>query len=239
LESVYGETISPNKALLLGVITIREDEGIENSGGQSGGGSSEEGSSGGQSSSSEQNTKKLANLGNAIIIKDGKKVLDLSFDQMFALSWGRNRKEFGVLELRDYSDNVFTNADLNFYVFKNKAKLKTKFENGIPICEVSISPELMLNETSQDIVNKEFYKSTYHLDSDSVLISNINKRIGSDFSESLKTTLANNIDILDVYDIFYSNNNKEFKNYLANLENPDDYVLGVEFRINVETKIVE
>lgn len=244
LERIFAETLSPNKITILAKLTLEEDEGIENEMDQSssnGGESGEtEGSSGSSNSSdsSLQTDKKLINTGDNIIFKEGKKIFELTYEEMFDYSWGKDRNFFGTFELRDYSDNIFTNSDITFFIFKSTVKLKTKFENGTPICDISINPELMLNEVNQESINQQFYPKTLHLDS-SQIIKNINKKIGMDFSKVFKKTLGYNIDLLDVYDIFYSNNNKDFKAYLATLEDEDDYISRIEFRINVEAKIIE
>ena len=243
LEKIFSESLSPNKIAMIGSLTLKEDEGIKDDGEQSSGGSgggTGEGETGGGSSSSgqQQNNKKLANTGDTTIFKEGKKIFSISYKEMLDFSWGKNRRFFGTFELKDYSDNIFTKADLTFFIDKSNVKIKTKVENGTPICNISINPELILHEVIQKSVEEKFYPKTFHLD-DSQIIKNINKKIGMDFSKVLKKTIDYNADLLDVYDIFYSNNNKDFKKYLETLEDEDDYLSKIEFRINVDAKIVE
>lgn len=244
LEELYSKSLSPSKSLLLGVVTMKEDAGIEISGGGSGesGSSGDEsilgGSGGSGGSPSSSSKKKIANEGDAIILKDGKKVLDLKYEDMFSLNWGRTRKDFGLLELENYSDNVFTNANISFFVYQNNAEIKTRFENGKPICEINIKPRLMLNEIDQENVNEEFYKKTYHL-TEHQLAYNLNKTIELDFSRVLKRMIENGVDILGFYEKFYSRNTTEFKEFLATLEDPETYISKIEVHIKADAVIIE
>ncbi|MDD4110450.1 MAG: Ger(x)C family spore germination C-terminal domain-containing protein [Clostridia bacterium] len=240
LERIFSETLSPNKVVPLNILTLEEDEGIESEEEQftEGGDSEEESSEESSSSSSSESNKKLVNTGNVVIIKEEKKVFELTYDEMFDFNWGKQRDNFGLLKLRDYSDNIFTNADVSLFIFKSNAKIKAKFQNGTPICEISINPELMLYEVNQENQTEDTYSQTFHLET-SQIIESINEKIGMDFSKVLRKTLEYNVDLLDVYDIFYSNNNKDFKEYLATLEDVDDYLSKMQFSINVDAEIVE
>jgi hypothetical protein len=244
LEQLYGKTFSPSKTALIGKVTLKEDVGIEISEDgasgnqeQSGGGSGGESSSSGSGGSSTQK-KKFANEGDMVVLKNGRKVLDIKYEDLFNLNWAISRKDFGIFEFENYNDSVFTNAKISLFVYQNNADIKTKFENGKPICEIHIKPKLMLNEINQDMINQYFYSKTFHA-SYKEFIENANKKISLDFSKSLKKTIDENIDFLDLYEMFYTNNTEEFKEFLKHLENPDDYISKIEIRINVDTAIVE
>lgn len=243
IEELYAESLSPNGDIILSVIKLKENDGLglesEQSQGSSSADSLESQSGGGtNSSSSNGKNKKLVNEGDAIVLKKGKKVMELSYNEIFSLFWGKDRMDFGVIELDNYNDKICSNAKVGLSIFDNKVKFKTKFEGEKPICEILIKPRLILSEISQDIITKDFLNETYHID-DEMLRKALDKKIGFDFSSILRKTIENDVDVLDVYEIFYTNNTKNFYKLLNNLENPDKYISEIEFRIKVETSIFD
>ena len=245
LEEIYSASLSPNETILISFITLEKNEGLDlqnslEENGQEGESSNPENQSSEEQSSNSENkdNKKIMNKGNAIVLKKGKKIMELDSKEVFDLSWGETFKDFGVVQLNNYSSNVFTNADISFYIFKNRAKIRTYFEGDLPVCEISIKPKLTLDEVEQEQLNIDFYRQTYHLGSHEILNA-LNTKIGKDFSKALQKMIENKCDIFDIYERFNANNTKNFKKFLRNFEEVDDFLSSVEFRINVKTTLVE
>ena len=63
----------------------------------------------------------------------------------------------------------------------------------------------------------------------------IEHKIKQEFSSALKVLKDNNADAVGAYDILYAQNKKEFKKYLKSLENKNDYLKNVSFRVIVNS----
>lgn len=244
LEGLFSQSLSPSKCLLLSKITLEEERGLEleedksqGSGGGSGEGGESEG--GGQSSGGEsEKPKKLVNLGDAVILKEGKRVLDLTPEETTALLWGNSREDFGIVKISNYNDDKFTDADITLFVFRNEPEIKTKFFGEKAVCEFNIKTKLTIYEVNQELINYKFYKETYRFKTDNISEASCQK-IGTDFSSMLRVMIENDIDIFDIYENFDANHTRKFRKLLSNLENPDEYLKSIEFVINVDVEIME
>lgn len=237
LEEIYAASFS-SKVVLMSFVTL-EEEGLDSQT------PSEEDNLDSDSPSSEETQssqpekkKRIANKGAVIILKNGKAFLELPFAEVFALAWGGNINDFGLVQLIDYNNEIFTDAKLSFFVFRNNAKIKTKFDGDLPVCEINISPRLVLDEVEQEQLNYDFYHRTYNLGSHGI-IEDLNAKIGKDFSSILRKILENKCDIFDFYENFNANHTKKFQKFLKDFEEVDDFLTKIEVRINVSSTLIE
>jgi hypothetical protein len=238
LEKVFSETFSPSKCSLLNIITLKEEgDGLNitsdnSSSGANSSESNEGGGSGGQGSQSNIQNKKIVNDTSAVVLKAGRKIMNLSPEESKSLRWARHENNYGDLFIKNFTDKNFTNSDLAFTVLKNDVQFKAKFKGSKPICEIVINPKLFLVEVNQTKLDRGIYVST-----ETKATPEMDRAIKFEIGQSLASILSklrdNNVDLLSIYELFDSNKTTQFRNYLKSLDNEDDYLAGIDIEITV------
>ncbi len=240
VESIYSASFAPNKSSILMNIEL-EEEGIDIGGSPTSGSSSGDliGETPGSAGSGEESggaKKKLANKGTAVVLKEGKKIMNLSTDDVKNLNWMKKSNNSVSLTLKNYSDENFTNSTLTLLALKNKVKFNPHFENQNPVLNILIMPEMGIVEVNQELIDKNIYVSKYKFATDKML-EVVKNRIITQTRSVLDKLVANNADILSIYQKFDSKDTRQFERYLNSLENRDDYLRDIEINIDVSLLI--
>ena len=227
-EDFYKGTLGPQKVSFLPVFDLDEDYGLSSS---SSGGEGEGQSQGGQSSSQ----KKIVNTGEAVILKDGKKVCRISSEDVknINLMLGNYSKSF--LTIKDFEGVLYKNSDLCFEIFGNTTKSKVVFQNGVPVVNLSVKMELALAEVISEggvvteNTNIEMLKSE-----DLVVIENSIRR---DVADGLATLRANHVDLANFYTKIYNADRVKFESFLDGLPEGEDYLNNIVVKANISIKL--
>lgn len=235
LIELFNQYLSPSKCSLIG--TIDTEKKSSTSGGQSGSSQSDVQSmpsSSGQSSSSNGETPSIfKNEGSAIVVKDGKKLLSLTNEEIIKINWLDPGAQKGVVKIENFTNEILTETEISLEEISKKLNFKPKIVNNSPVLEVDIH----LESRVETIKNKdgEIYTShkNYYTPS---LIEAINNKIKQDVADALELLKEYNFDIWNIYNIFNNANHTKWKEYLNTLENKDNYIQKLEIITNVFTE---
>ncbi|MBE7076109.1 MAG: hypothetical protein E7375_03505 [Clostridiales bacterium] len=225
LESFFKGYFGPTKVSLVPLLSIIKDEtGV----GVSASGSDDSGQS---SSGSGQTEGEIVNNGDTLVFKEGKRVLMLDGLDMKIIQLIKGDFKTGSFVLENYSDDIFTNAELGFEMLENKIHYKVVYENNIPIfmVESELTMELAEIENQGVVVEKnvEFMKFTDQMKNAVIL------KIKNLMAEGIELMRDNQIDLIDFYTIMHNSDPKAFSKFLSSLENEEDYLSQMVFKINV------
>ena len=232
LEAFYKSYYSENSSSVLSLVKLVEEEqgvSINESSEQSG--QDQESASGQTKKESE---KLIDNDGSSVLIKNGKLLQKLSPSQTRGLEWVDKVSVSGFLEVENVSTENLDNAKLTFEVRNKRVKYSSWFQNKMPVILIDINVDLELVEVYQN--EKEINNfNTTNVYINKEVASLIEHKIKQEFSSVLKILKDNNADAVGAYDILYAQNKDEFKKYLKTLEDENDYLKNISFRIVVHS----
>lgn len=208
------------------------ESGGSGSGGNSGGNSGGESGGSGGSDSEGQNKadKKIANRGDAAILKNGKKVQVVDEKTVQGLNIINPKARGQAIKIYDVSNEDFNNATLTYAVRNKNVKTTLKMQNGVPIFAADVNLGLELVE----IDGKE---SDLKLNSEyTVLSKDISDKIEAyckeQFSHTLKALRKNKSDLIRV-SLLMQTSGDEFKNFYEKLEEKEDILNEIVFQLTV------
>ena len=234
LEAFYKSYYSENSASVLSLVKlVGEDEGGISTGQTSGQNSNQDSSSNIGVQEKEKN-KLIDNDGSSVLIKDGKMLHKLSPSQTRGLEWVDKVSVTGFLEIENVTTEDLEDAKLTFEVRNKRVKYSSWIQDNTPVILIDVNVDLELVEVFQN--NKKISS----FDATNTFINKkisdlIEHKIKQEFSSALKVLKDNNADAVGAYDILYAQNKKEFKKYLKSLENKNDYLKNVSFRVIVNS----
>ncbi len=224
-DTFYHGLYGPTKVSLIPCLSVEEmDEGLSVAVTDAPSGS---GSSGG----SEQQSKDILNNGDTYVLKDGKLVLKIDGNDLSNINYFLNDSRSGTIEIDNFSDENFTDANLVFEILSKETKNKVVFENDIPVFCVNTNISLNLTEvqSQQSRVenNVEFFKIT------DTALREIEKSVKKSMTDALTLMRENQVDIVDFYTKIANAHPFKFKNFLQKLEDPEDYLNHIVFKVSV------
>ena len=232
LETFFKDYLSDSNSLLMPIVSIEDSESSSSSGG--GGSDSEDSGSSSSSSSGESSTKKkLRCEGRAAIVKKGIKVREPSKEELDGYNYLGKNVEEGNIHISNVTDENFTNGDLDFQIFNKDVSKKVKFDGENPYCEIKVDFVLKLSKASSETYNTQSLDSTKQYVTPEVK-QKIEEEVGGCISLVLSEIKANNTDTLYIARDFNRFQHSKWKKYLSNLENEDEYLQGIDFRVSLE-----
>ena len=227
-ETFYKGIYSPTNTELVSFITLTSEDkegiSIQTAAQNSAGGGSGEGQSG-----QEEEKKKILNDGQAILCKDGREVYKLDKEEMKHLNFLKGDFKSGSIIIENFSDNVFTNAELTFEIFENKLNTQVAFENGIPVVYINSKIFLKLSEAKQTerLINENVdFKNISN-----EAIKAIEFKIKEYMQDGIRIMRENKADIINLYTTIYNKFPKEMSEFLDRLEDRDDFLNFVVFKV--------
>ena len=202
--------------------------------GSSGGGSSDSSGgvpSGGKLPAGEEN-KYLSNNGDTAIFKKGKLVAILNSNEMRGFNSLNNSAQRGLVVLNNVTDDVLTNADVSLTKRGEISTYTLSFKNGKPVILYNLKYKVRVEQILQDNKSVEILQGY-----NDYITSGVQKAF-KDFVLESSANAVNiskklNVDCLGIYDKFSKFKPKQWQEYLNSLENPEDYIQGVQFYVNV------
>lgn len=208
------------------------------SGGGNGGGNSsgeEGGSAGGEQSSGVQSQakQKIVNNGDALLLKEGRKVEVLNEKAVQGLNI-TNPKAIGqLIEIQHVTNQDFEDAQLTYAVRKKQVKTALKMENGNPIFSISATLGVELIEVIGS-------KSDMKLNSlFTILTPEVSSKIEAyckeEFTNALKIIRKHKADVLGLT-LLMQTSGSEFKDFYDNLEDKEDILNHINFQLTIRCK---
>lgn len=233
-ETFFKGMFGPTKVSLVPFLSINDTEGgisVASGGEQSGGQESSNGGGQNSSTTSGQN-EEIVNSGDTLIFKDGKVKTMLTGLDMKKINLIRGDYTTGSIEIKDYTDEIFDHAKLIFEIFGKSIQYKVKYENGIPIFYINTQMTLALSEVENEkgMVerNVEFFVI------DQKCVNALENKIRRSIADALEIMRDNQTDIVDFYTFMNNSDKKAFNNFLDSLEDRDDYLNKIVFKIGVD-----
>ena len=233
IESFYQGFFSHNKISFLGYVELTEsDQGLTTSSDSSGGGNASQGSSESSEGGENQNENTtISNEGRVAVYKDGRLNSILSTDELKGLNWLNGKYNQTYLTIYDVSDKTYQNADITFKIQNKNVSINTYFLNNTPVCDVTIKLILDISEVKSKVDEKVLQFELSEMSDD--IKNKINYQIKVEFKKVLDIMLEKNLDLINAYDMFMTNHESKFNSYLMSLNDKNDYLQNIIYKIKV------
>lgn len=211
----------------------------------SSGGSGSEGnepgdSSGGSGGSSggEQQQGKIKNENRILVLKNGKLSRELNDDEKFIYNLLSSNSENLRLTIEDVNDQYVNNSTEIFQQVDKQIIPWYSFKEGKPIATYNIVWSIMMDEIiSEDNFHYASIDGLQNFLSDTVK-ELIHKQINQKLESTTKLMKEYKTDVLGLYTKFNAFCNKNWKEYLGTLEDPEEYLQGIDIKINLSLNYV-
>lgn len=226
LTDDYTKGITPEAALGEATSPEAPDAGNESSSG--------EGSGGGQSGKEQNQKKYLSSTGKIGVFKNGILQSIISKEIADGSHWISPAYLPKKLEV-DINNKYLTEAQVFFYVLEKSVNTEVFFYKGIPMFSAKLNITLGIDE----IINGD--QSIIPLSTDVVdeeLKCAIGRKIRVELAEALKYSRLNNLDILDLNELFYLTNFGEYMDYINSGKTTNNFVDDVQISIEVRVKVI-
>lgn len=183
----------------------------------------------------EGKTKYFVNDGSTHILKKGIKVWTLNPDEVRAMNYFLPETKNGKITLNDVTDDKLTNAKIVLKILEQNTSTKATFEDGKPVYNVDVSLTVLLEDIAHSDSDEQKIDQFEEIITDEIKQKTIAK-VTAQMQDIITKAKSHNCDVLDVYKNFYRTKYRKWKNYLSSLPNQDDYLAGVDIKVNVEVK---
>lgn len=221
-QSFFKGMFGPTKVSLVPMISLRgEDEGLAVSG--------EATSSEDSNTDPNEGTKEIENNGKTVVFKDGKLNTILEGLDIKKINLINGNFSTGSVVLEHFSDENFDDAKLTFEILDKDIRSKVIFQNNIPIILMNGNCTVSLSEVqTKDGVVKKNVEFTGISDSVKNALEIKFKEL---ISQGIEIMRDHKIDVIDFYTLMSNSNHKAFEKFLSTLEDKDDYLNSIVFKI--------
>lgn len=221
-QSFFKGMFGPTKVSLVPMISLRgEDEGLAVSG--------EATSSEDSNTDPNEGTKEIENNGKTVVFKNGKLNTILEGLDIKKINLINGNFSTGSVVLEHFSDENFDDAKLTFEILDKDIRSKVIFQNNIPIILMNGNCTVSLSEVqTKDGVVKKNVEFTGISDSVKNALEIKFKEL---ISQGIEIMRDHKIDVIDFYTLMSNSNHKAFEKFLSTLEDKDDYLNSIVFKI--------
>ena len=168
----------------------------------------------------------IINNNEVCVLKNGNKISTLTQEEFENFNI-INKNGKILIDINNFSDDVYENANFVIEIRNIGKKTKTIFKNGLPNAHFTLNLKANIKEVSGAEFKKE-YELTNKLKNQIIVL--VKQKIATSFN-LLKTS---GVDAYNFYDNFYKFNNKQFKNYLNSLNNKEEYFNNIQLFASVK-----
>ena len=227
LIGLFNDYLSSTHCSVIGSITLEDDNSGQGEKTASGGDENSKENKSSQENS--QSEKTITNKGDAIVIKNGKKLLTLNKEEIGYFSWLDKKSQMGYLTIENFFDETLKDAKITLKLKHEKASFNPRIQQNCPVLEINIFFECFV----ENIQDKNSIASVHKYMLTEEFQNKVKEKICSEINKSIKILKEHNFDIIDAYNIFNNKLGKKWKNYLKTLENEDDYIQNLEAVVSV------
>ena len=185
------------------------------------------GGDGQQSSSAEE----MITQCHVYVFKNEELVVMLGEREMKKVNFVLGDYSNGSIVVKNITDNHFNDANLTFEIFDNTISYHIVYQNGIPVVNIDTSLTLRLSEIEQE---SEPLQENVELYVVSQTVTNaLEKKVRNSMADGINIMREHQVDIADFYTILHNNNPKAFHKFLDSLEDSDDYLNHIVFKVSV------
>ena len=232
----YNAEFGKAKSIAINVIDLEQKSNEQSDSSQSSGAQGNNASGGAQSSTNEQTqsqAQRIKNDNELAIIKDGKKIANLSKEQSEHLAWFDNAIKEAHIQVKNFTDEVYKNANINFYAYNKNGSISVDFVDGLPTYTFNLKVYL---RTAQILQNGTAVK-IYEVDKkkwSNELKSEIAKSIKEELLLAEQDFKAKDYDVVRCNEFFYKFYPYKYKDYTNALPVEDSFIRNVKFVYNVQ-----
>ena len=230
IESFFKGYFSPVNASVIALAELEENSDVSQLADTPQEESASEGS--GQGQNEKNKTKRIKKINNLGIFKEGKFVGALDENLMLGHNIINPLTKNINFEIKNFSDEHFENANINFNIEFNNVKVMVNFENNKPVIHYSLFTGLTIENIVSEKLNKNYFKNNINLLSDK-LKNKIENQLKKNFADLVVKLREYKTDVIGVYAEFNNRHYFKFKEWYENLENKDEFLNFVEFRMNI------
>ena len=172
----------------------------------------------------------ILNIGEAVVLREGKKVAMLDIDNINSLKLLTNKKSFDTIKITDVKYEQDKAFDMAFTIKNKQVAIKTDFQNGVPMFIINLNLGVQLSEI--DTKGEEFKEESQFTQITQEIDAKIQNVLKNEFVKALKILRDSKADVIGVYEKFYRSNRKDFLKFLNNLDDKDDYLNNIVFVMN-------
>lgn len=201
----------------------------------SGGGQSNGGGDAGSGCEELQDVSMIQNAGESIVYKQAKAVARASEDVNNGFNYLDNRVKHGIIKVDNVSDKNLDDATVSFTSENSTVKLKpvVDLENNKFIIQAKIRIWGEVSEVTENHQTKKISKGYNDLLSDE-LKDKLKEEVASKVDLALQFCKINNVDALNIEEIFYKLKNSEYEKLKKKLSINDNFLEYVEINPFVE-----
>lgn len=221
-QSFFKGMFGPTKVSLVPMISLSdENEGLAVSGEATGNEDS--------NTDLKEVVKEIENKGKTAVFKDGKLNTILEGLDIKKINLINGNFSTGSVVLEHFSDENFDDAKLTFEILDKDIRSKVIFQNNVPIilmngnCTVSLSEV----QTKDGVVKKNVEFTGISNSVKNALEIKFKELI----SQGIEIMRDHKIDVIDFYTMMSNSNHKAFEKFLSTLEDQDDYLNSIVFKI--------
>ena len=224
VENFYKGYFGPTKTSVVALAELEKN--TDNEQVLQGGGSSGQGAS-----ASQQESKRIKSAGTLGLLKAGRLVATMTEDDIFGYNLVNNQTHNIYLQINNFSDDLFDNATVDFNITTNKVAYLSSFENGRPVFTLNSLVSLALQSVVANEIKQEYFlNNTTPLSSK--MKETIVQKLRASFASFMEKIIASKTDVFGVFTTFNNQHKTEFQKWLSSLEDPENFLAYVEYRMN-------
>lgn len=233
LETYFKGSFGPTKVGLMPLLSTKQPdcEGLPAMATDNQGSNSS--TSTGQNSGGE--VEDIENTGETVVFKNNRAKTFLSSEDMKSVNLVRGLYNTGTVVIENFTDDRFKNATITFDIAGQRTKYIISFKNGIPVVSIDIFMTVEFSEAINEngIVNENIEFFVISEKAQKEIIKSIRKSV----AQGISIMRENQVDIADFYTSIHNSKFREFKKFLENLEDEEDYLNHIVFKTNVRINV--
>ena len=166
-----------------------------------------------------------------VIFKNGKMLRVLDKKEMDGLNWISTESTHQYITLKNYTEpeQNLEDATITIEVVEKFVRDEVKFEKNIP----SITFYIVLELNILEIIQQNDNISNYDIKMTSKLLQAISDTAKKQFCYAINKLKTDNTDIVNAYQLLNSKKHKQFQKMLKNLQNPEEYLKYIHFKMDI------
>ncbi|MBE5738878.1 MAG: hypothetical protein E7354_04050 [Clostridiales bacterium] len=232
IEKFYRQYFTESSTFYMPLLST-EDSSANNQSSSQNNSSSSNNNSSSDSQGSGSSEKKLIDKNKIAVITKGKFSRILDEDEQLIYGLLAKTSKNMTITLDNINDEAVTNSKETFEQVGKIVIPIYSFENNTPTVTYNVYLNLRIDEVTGENFSYSAIDGLHNFLSDTV-----KEKINTLVQDNLITTVSkmkeNKSDILNLYTKFNAFKHQKWQNYLATLDNQDDYLAGIDIKINLK-----
>lgn len=177
-------------------------------------------------------TKSIKNIGQSALFYDGKFVDIIDGDANKGVGLIQSPFKHATLTLNNLNDDTFKNATVSLSLNKMEVKKELKIYNN-PSIIYNLKFKIKILSIVDEGEQKKFYKENSSFVNNTILLAT-KEKLQSYVDSAIEKAREMRVDLFEINELFNKYKNKDWNNYLNNLESERDYIQNVKIFTNFD-----